>query len=243
MISRLRKAAGSAAKVAGGVAVATAQGVGDVFSHAGEDLDAAVKRDPATPGRFEMALASSGLHALWLHRVAHRMWQADGGRLPARLLSQANRFATGIEIHPGATIGRRVFIDHGMGVVIGETATVGDDVMMYHGVLLGGVANDTSVRHPQVADGVLLGAGAKLLGPIEIGAGSKVGAGAVVVNDLPPGVTAVGPKARVIVKGPKRAMHVVHGKSEGAGVNDPAAVEGRGGADQPDDGKRTAREA
>ena len=156
-----------------------------------EDLDAAIDRDPATDSRLEMALASPGLHAVWAHRVSHALW-TRGVRLPARLLSQASRAATGIEIHPGARIGRRLFIDHGMGVVIGETAEVGDDVMMYHAVTLGGRANAKVKRHPTVESGAVLGAGARVLGPVVVGAGAQVGANAVVVKDVPAGVTAVG---------------------------------------------------
>lgn len=138
-----------------------------------------------------MALASPGLHAVWAHRVSHALWNR-GGRLPARLLSQLSRAATGIEIHPGAQIGRRLFIDHGMGVVIGETAEIGDDVMMYHGVTLGGRSNSPVKRHPTVHDRAVLGAGARVLGPIEIGPEAQVGANAVVVKDVPSGSVAVG---------------------------------------------------
>jgi serine O-acetyltransferase len=168
-----------------------------------EDLDAAISRDPATTSRVEMALASPGLHAIWVHRVAHRMWARGGaGRLPARLLSQVARAVTGVEIHPGATIGRRLFIDHGMGVVIGETAEVGDDVMMYHGVTLGGRSMQRVKRHPTVGDGAILGAGARVLGPITVGAGAQVGANAVVVRDVPVGAVAVGVPATVRGRGP-----------------------------------------
>lgn len=156
-----------------------------------EDIDAAIDRDPATDSRWEMALASPGLHAVWLHRVSHALW-TRGARLPARLLSQASRAATGIEIHPGAQIGRRLFIDHGMGVVIGETAEIGDDVMMYHAVTLGGRANAKVKRHPTVESGAVLGAGARVLGPVVVGKGGQVGANAVVVKDVPAGATAVG---------------------------------------------------
>ncbi|QDO87397.1 serine O-acetyltransferase [Ornithinimicrobium ciconiae] len=165
--------------------------VGTVAARISEDIDAAIERDPATDSRVEMALASPGLHALWAHRVSHAMW-TRGARLPARLLSQASRAATGIEIHPGAQIGRRLFIDHGMGVVIGETAEIGDDVMMYHAVTLGGRANAKIKRHPTVESGAVLGAGARVLGPVVIGAGGQVGANAVVVKDVPAGATAVG---------------------------------------------------
>ncbi len=161
-----------------------------------EDLDAAVARDPATGSRVEMALASPGLHAIWTHRVSHAMWNA-GARLPARLLSQAARAVTGVEIHPGAQIGRRFFIDHGMGVVIGETAEVGDDVMLYHGVTLGGRSLEPVKRHPTVGDGVTIGAGAKVLGNIVLGHGSQVGANAVVTKDVPSMAVATGIPAKV----------------------------------------------
>jgi len=149
-----------------------------------EDLEAARHRDPAARSRVEVALLYPGLHAVWSYRVAHRVHGA-GHRFAARLLSQLTRFATGIEIHPGATIGRRLFIDHGAGVVIGETAEIGDDVTLYHGVTLGGTTWRHVKRHPTVGDRVLIGAGAKLLGPITIGSDSVVGAGAVVVHDAP----------------------------------------------------------
>ena len=169
---------------------------GGVVHRVTEDIDAALARDPATESRLEMALASPGLHAVWVHRVSHGLW-TSGARLPARLLSQASRAATGIEIHPGAQIGRRLFIDHGMGVVIGETAEVGDDVMMYHGVTLGGRTNAPIKRHPTVESGAVLGAGARVLGPIVVGAGAQVGANAVVVKDVPAGAVAVGVPATV----------------------------------------------
>ncbi|WP_114907693.1 serine O-acetyltransferase EpsC [Ornithinimicrobium murale] len=167
------------------------QDVGAFARGVREDLDAAIDRDPATDSRVEMALSSPGLHAVWAHRVSHALWNR-GARLPARLLSQASRAVTGIEIHPGAQIGRRLFIDHGMGVVIGETSEVGDDVMMYHAVTLGGRANARIKRHPTVESGAVLGAGARLLGPVVIGSGAQVGANAVVVKDVPSGATAVG---------------------------------------------------
>ncbi|CAN5361803.1 serine O-acetyltransferase [soil metagenome] len=156
------------------------------FGRLREDLAVAQRRDPAARSRVEVLLGYSGLHAVWVHRLTHAMWQHDGLKLPARLISQFARFLTGVEIHPGATIGRRVFIDHGMGVVIGETATVGNDVLVYHGVTLGGTGGTSGLRHPTIEDDVLLGAGAKLLGPITIGRGSAVGANAVVLTDAPP---------------------------------------------------------
>jgi serine O-acetyltransferase len=162
-----------------------------------EDLATASRRDPAARSRAELLLAYPGLHAIWLHRVAHRMWQRPGLRLAARLLSNVNRTLTGIEIHPGARIGRRFFIDHGMGVVIGETAEVGDDVMLYHGVTLGGRSANRGKRHPTVEDGVTIGAGARVLGPVRVGAGTQIGANAVVVRDVPSGVVVVGIPGRV----------------------------------------------
>ncbi len=156
-----------------------------------EDLTAAKLRDPAARGSVEIALLYPGLHALWSHRLAHWLW-TRGFRFVARALSQFTRWLTGIEIHPGATIGRRFFIDHGMGVVIGETAEVGDDVMLYHGVTLGGRTRDGGKRHPTLGDGVAVGAGAKVLGPITIGAGSVVGANAVVTKDAPEDSVLVG---------------------------------------------------
>jgi len=161
------------------------------------DLDAAITRDPATNSRLEMALASPGLHALWAHRISHALWTQPGGRLPARLLSQLTRATTGIEIHPGAQIGARLFIDHGMGVVIGETAEIGDDVLMYHGVTLGGRSLDRVKRHPSVGHNVTIGAGARLLGPIVIGDGAQIGANAVVTHNVPAGATATGIPAQV----------------------------------------------
>ncbi|MEF2975632.1 serine O-acetyltransferase EpsC [Subtercola sp. YIM 133946] len=165
---------------------------GRFFVRLREDLATAQHRDPAARSKVEILFGYSGLHAIWMHRLTHTMWQHDGLKLPARLVSQFARFLTGVEIHPGAVLGRRVFIDHGMGVVIGETATVGDDVLIYHGVTLGGVGQTGGPRHPTVGDGVLLGAGAKLLGPITIGSGSHVGANAVVLHDAPPNSLLVG---------------------------------------------------
>lgn len=150
-----------------------------------EDLDTARTHDPAARTDLEVALNYSGMHAIWLHRVSHRLWQNDRTRGAARSVSQFGRFLTGVEIHPGAQIGRRFFIDHGMGVVIGETAEIGDDVMLYQGVTLGGTSLAAVKRHPTIGDGVTVGAGAKVLGDIQIGAGSAVGANAVVVKDVP----------------------------------------------------------
>lgn len=160
-----------------------------------EDISAARLRDPAARGGMEIALLYPGLHAIWAHRVWHALW-VRGFRFVARAGSQLTRALTGIEIHPGATIGRRFFIDHGMGVVIGETAEVGDDVMLYHQVTLGGRTRDTGKRHPTLGDGVLVGSGAKVLGPVVIGARSAIGANAVVTKDAPADSVLVGVPAK-----------------------------------------------
>ncbi len=154
-------------------------------------------RDPARPGWAEAMLCYAGLHAVLWHRLSHALWRA-GLRGVARLSSHIARFLTGIEIHPGATIGRRLFIDHGMGVVIGETAEIGDDVLIYHSVTLGGLSGQPGKRHPTIEEKVTIGAGAQVLGPIRIGRGARVGANAVVVKDVPPGVTVVGIPAQVV---------------------------------------------
>jgi serine O-acetyltransferase len=150
-----------------------------------EDLRNARAHDPAARGDVENALVYSGLHAIWSHRLAHRMWAQPALRGPARILTQFTRFLTGIEIHPGATIGRRFFIDHGMGVVIGETTEIGDDVMVYQGVTLGGRTMQQVKRHPTIGNRVTIGAGAKVLGPLYIGDDSAIGANAVVTRDVP----------------------------------------------------------
>ena len=169
-----------------------------VFKHLREEIDGIMARDPAARSRVEVALCYPGLHAIVLHRIAHYCWQRDW-RLVGRVLSQISRSLTGIEIHPGATIGRRFFIDHGMGVVIGETAEIGDDVMLYHGVTLGGTSLNPGKRHPTLGDGVIVGAGAKVLGAITIGPGARVGANAVVVADVAPGTAVVGIPAKAVV--------------------------------------------
>lgn len=156
-----------------------------------EDVRAMKSRDPAAKGTIEVLLSYPGLHALWGYRIAHQLWNAGFGLL-ARLLSHVVRIATGVEIHPGAEIGRRVTIDHGMGVVIGETTVIGDDVHMYHGVTLGGNVNEPVKRHPTVEDGAHIGANATLLGDITIGEGATVGAGSIVTESVEPGVTVAG---------------------------------------------------
>lgn len=150
-----------------------------------EDLDTVKAHDPAARSDLEIMINYSGMHAIWAHRLAHKLWQRGSTRTLARTLSQFARFMTGVEIHPGATIGRRFFIDHGMGVVIGETADIGDDVMMYHGVTLGGRSLEKGKRHPTIGDRVTIGAGAKVLGPVLIGADSAIGGNSVVVHDHP----------------------------------------------------------
>src|SRR6267154_1866555 len=156
-----------------------------------EQIDATLARDPAARSRLEVVLCYPGFHALLYHRLAHWLWQR-GWLLAGRFVSHLGRVLTGIEIHPGARIGKRVFIDHGMGVVIGETAEVGDDVTLYQGVTLGGTGFATGKRHPTVQDNVTIGSGAKLLGPIVVGHGSKIGANSVVIHDVPPNSTVVG---------------------------------------------------
>ncbi|WP_018133827.1 serine O-acetyltransferase EpsC [Acaricomes phytoseiuli] len=156
------------------------------FSRVREDLKTAAAHDPAARSSAENVFIYSGMHAIWMYRLTHRMWHKPTLRFPARALSQLTRWLTGVDIHPGATIGRRFFIDHGMGVVIGETAEIGDDVMIYQGVTLGGRSLAKVKRHPTIGDRVTIGAGAKILGPISIGSDSAVGANAVVVKDAPP---------------------------------------------------------
>lgn len=162
-----------------------------------EEVQAALDHDPAARHALEVVLTYPGVHAIWLHRVAHWLWN-HRLRLLGRMVSHVNRFLTGIEIHPGAKIGRRCFIDHGMGVVIGETAEVGDDVLIYKGVVLGGVSMERTKRHPTIGRGVVLGSNAVVLGPIQVGDGARIGSGAVVVKPVPPGATVVGVPGRVV---------------------------------------------
>lgn len=161
-----------------------------------EDLRVAVQRDPSLKTAWEAFWVSPGLHAIWMHRVSHRLWLMNR-RIISRMISNYGRWLTGVEIHPAARIGKRVFIDHGMGVVIGETAIVGDDVLIYHGVTLGGISSKGGKRHPTVGNNVVIGAGAKILGNIVIGNGAKVGANAIVLQDVPAGKTVVGNKAAI----------------------------------------------
>ncbi len=172
-----------------------------------EDINTVFERDPAARNVPEVLLCYPGLKAIWLHRVSHFLWK-KGLRLLARYLSHINRFLTGIEIHPGAKIGRRFFIDHGAGVVIGETAEIGDDVTLYQGVVLGGVSLEKKKRHPTIGNEVVIGAGAIILGPINIGDGAKIGANSVVLKDVKPYTTVVGIPAREAGKHVIKEHHV-----------------------------------
>ncbi len=171
-----------------------------MLRHLREDIQVILEHDPAARSRWEVVTCYPGLHALVLHRLAHRLW-GRGWHWLARWISHWGRWLTGIEIHPGATMGRRVFIDHGMGVVIGETAVVGDDVYLYHQVTLGGTSSERGKRHPSVANNVIIGAGAKVLGNILIGENARIGANAVVVADVPANTTVVGIPARPVERG------------------------------------------
>ncbi|MEW6256961.1 MAG: serine O-acetyltransferase [Pseudomonadota bacterium] len=162
-----------------------------------EDVGCVRARDPAARTTLEVVLLYPGVHALIWHRLAHRLW-GRGIKFPARFLSWLARALTNVDIHPGARIGRRFFIDHGAGVVVGETAEIGDDVTLYHGVTLGGTSWSAGKRHPTLGNGVLVGAGAKILGPITVGAGARVGANSVVIEDVPPNMTVVGIPGRVV---------------------------------------------
>lgn len=168
-----------------------------IWSRLKEDVLVAFERDPAARSVVEIILCYPGLHALISHRFAHSLW-SRGLRLPARLMSSFSRFITGIEIHPGAEIGRRCFIDHGMGVVVGETTIIGNDVLIYQGVSLGGTSLTRGKRHPTIEDYVVVGLGAAVLGPVTIGRHSRVGAGSVVVDSVPPHATVVGVPGRVV---------------------------------------------
>ncbi len=170
-----------------------------VFERLREDIANIMEKDPAARSVLEVLLCYPGLHAVFIHRIAHRCWKS-GLRLLARWLSHLARFLTGIEIHPGATVGRRVFIDHGMGVVVGETAEIGDDCTIYQGVTLGGTSLNRAKRHPTLERGVVVSAGAQVLGPFTVGAGAQIGANAVVLKAVPAGATAVGIPARIIVE-------------------------------------------
>jgi len=184
-----------------------------MFETIKEDIQTVFAKDPAAKTTWEVICCYPGLHAIWLHRTAHFLWRRRLLFL-GRFLSHINRLLTGIEIHPGARIGRRFFIDHGMGVVIGETTEIGDDVLMFQGVVLGGTSLEKTKRHPTIEDNVIIGTGATVLGPIVVGRGARIGAGSVVVKPVPPGATVVGVPARIAgpkeVKRPK--VDLEHGK-------------------------------
>jgi serine O-acetyltransferase len=163
------------------------------------DLTCALQRDPAARTKVEVLLAYPGLHAVWAHRVSHWMW-GIGLKTPSRVFSHGVRFATGVEIHPGATIGERVFIDHGMGVVIGETAEIGDGCTIYHGATLGGTSLEPGKRHPTLGKNVVVGAGAKILGPVHVGDNARIGANSVVLHDVPAGTAVVGVPGQIITR-------------------------------------------
>jgi serine O-acetyltransferase len=208
-----------------------------MFHRAREEIRVIFDRDPAARSTWEVITCYPGFHALLFHRISHRLWNWNLKWL-ARFLSHMARWLTGIEIHPGARIGRRFFIDHGMGVVIGETAVIGDDCTLYHGVTLGGTSWNKGKRHPTLGDGVVVGAGAKILGPITIGRGAKIGSNAVVVKDVPDGATAVGIPARILDDETKNAREQSAAKMGftaygiGADANDPVVQAIHGLIDQ-----------
>lgn len=189
-----------------------------MFKALKRDIQVAFERDPAARSVLEILLCYPGLHAIWMHRLAHWLW-THNLKLLARFLSHISRFITGIEIHPGAKIGPGFFIDHGMGVVIGETAEVGENVTLYHGVTLGGTSWKKEKRHPTIGDNVIIGANATILGPITIGSNSKIGSGSVVVKDVPPNSTVVGVPGRVVY----RKGDVYKDEQGIAGIPDPEA--------------------
>jgi len=191
---------------------------GSIFKLIGEDIAAVRANDPAARGWIEILTSYPGLHAIWLHRIAHAMW--NGGSLTrARMLSNVNRAITGIEIHPGATLGRRVFIDHGMGVVIGETAVVGDECLIYKGVVLGGTSLERAKRHPTLGAGVVVGSNACILGRVTIGDGAMIGSGSVVIRDVPAGATSVGVPGRIV-----STVDPSHGPLDHGDLPDPFAT-------------------
>ncbi len=191
-----------------------------MFGRIREDIGCVFERDPAARSVWEVLTCYPGFHALQLHRIAHALWKARLLWL-ARFLSHVTRFLTGVEIHPGARIGRRVFIDHGMGVVIGETAEIGDDCTLYHGVTLGGVSWNQGKRHPTLGKGVVVGAGAKILGPFIVGDGAKVGSNSVVVKPVPAGATVVGIPARIVEHGAEVARAAFDAYAVSADLDDP----------------------
>lgn len=183
-----------------------------------EDIDAVFERDPAARSTLEVVLTYAGLHAIWGHRIAHWLWKNKWFTL-ARIVSQASRFFTLIEIHPGATIGRKFFIDHGAGVVIGETCEIGDNVTLYQGVTLGGTGKEKGKRHPTIGNNVIIATGAKVLGSFKIGDNCKIGAGSVVLQEVPPNSTVVGIPGKIVVQDGKR----VTGDLDHCNLPDPTA--------------------
>ncbi|MFF2484040.1 serine O-acetyltransferase [Paenibacillus sp. NPDC058071] len=174
-----------------------------MFRHFRSDIEAVFENDPAARSRFEVIFTYSGLHAIWAHRIAHTLYKKRLFTV-ARIISQFSRFMTGIEIHPGATIGHRMFIDHGMGVVIGETCEIGDDVVIYQGVTLGGTGKEKGKRHPTIGNNVVIGSGAKVLGSFQIGDNSNIGSNAVVLREVPENCTVVGNPGRVVKRNGER---------------------------------------
>ena len=222
-----------------------------MFKRIREDIQTVFSKDPAARSILEVLFCYPGLHALWLHRLGHLLWHYNL-RFLARFLSHINRFLTGIEIHPGAKIGRRFFIDHGAGVVIGETTEIGDDVLLYQGVVLGGTTQQKGKRHPTIGNNVVIGTGAAALGPITMGDRARVGAGSVVIKSVPPGATVVGIPGRIVENRRKSSQDLEHGK-----LPDPVAeaiamvlkeqrgleerlrkVEGMSGIDSPEDDQK-----
>jgi len=182
-----------------------------MFKTIREDIQTVFAKDPAAKSTFEVLLCYPGLHALWAHRLAHFLWQRKL-RLLARIISHVNRFFTGVEIHPGASLGRRFFIDHGAGVVIGETSEIGDDVLLYQGVVLAGTTAEKKKRHPTLGNNVEMGSGSIALGAITIGDGARIGAGSVVIKSVPPGATVVGIPGRAVEDRHKPITDLEHGK-------------------------------
>jgi serine O-acetyltransferase len=191
-----------------------------MFARLKEEIAVVFERDPAARNAWEVVTCYPGFHAMLVHRLSHKLWSA-GFKWLARFISHIGRWLTGIEIHPGAQIGRRFFIDHGMGVVIGQTSEIGDDCTLYHGVTLGGTSWNPGKRHPTLGKGVVVGAGAKILGPIAIGDGAKIGSNAVVVKPVPPGATAIGIPARIVESHESQGRFAAYAVSRDA--NDPLA--------------------
>ncbi|MDO3680446.1 serine O-acetyltransferase [Paenibacillus ehimensis] len=182
-----------------------------MFARMKEDIETIFENDPAARSWFEVVFTYSGLHALWAHRVAHWFYKKSWFTV-ARIISQASRFMTGIEIHPGAVIGRRFFIDHGMGVVIGETCEIGDDVLLYHGVTLGGTGKERGKRHPTIGNNVVISAGAKVLGSFTVGDNSRIGSNSVVLSEVPANSTVVGIPGKIVKRDGVRVGRLEHDK-------------------------------